>query len=57
MVVMLFLSFGTGAEGIAEDDPPELQLVTFETVTAPRPPSLFPSLAKLEDMLVQQPLE
>lgn len=67
MVVMPFLSLGTGECLIPEDnpfftspEPPEVWLVfvTFETVTAPRPPSPFPSLpplAKLDDMLEDPP--
>ena len=67
MVVTLFLSLGTGEYLIPEDDPfftsadpPEawLLFVTFETVTAPRPPSPFPSLppfAKLVEMLEDPP--
>lgn len=51
---MFFFSFGRDAQEIAEADPPELELVTVETVTALRPASLLPSLAKLEDMLIPQ---
>lgn len=67
MVVTLFLSLEGDEQVIAEDDPlfaspdaPELWLVlvTVETVTAPRPPSLFPSMSPHtypEDMLEDAP--
>lgn len=67
MVVTLFLSLEGDEQVIAEDDPlfaspdpPELWLVlvTVETVTAPRPPSLFPSMSlhtNPEDMLEDAP--